>query len=301
MPINKVVYGNNTLIDLTNDSVSADKMLVGAIAHDKSGETINGTIPTYNGDFEGGSRDGITYDDIANASISGEVILNTTSISAYAFANNTGITSLIAPNVTTISTYAFYSMPNLENIYLPKCQTISTNCFRGVKIVSLSLPECTSIGSSSFTTPAKLTTLELPKCQTIGGSAFAQSLITSLILPECKTIGNSALSNCKKITFADLGKCTSLERYALRNNSLLETVILRSETICVCALNVLDGTKIAKATGYIYVPKSLLSDEDTTKDYRQATNWTRFSKQFRALEDYTIDGTITGQLDESKI
>lgn len=244
---------------------------------------------------------GITLDMIAQAQIAGEVTLNATTIASYAFTSNTGITSLIAPNVISIATYAFYTMPNLESIYLPKCQTISSNCFRGTEIVTLSMPECTSIGASSFTTPTKLKTLELPKCKTIGGSAFAQSIITTLTLPECTTIENSALSNCKQLTFADLGNCTSLERYALRNNGNLETVILRSETICVCALNVLDGTKISKSKGYIYVPRALLSDTDSTSDYRQATNWARFATQFRVLEDYTVDGTITGELDLSKI
>jgi hypothetical protein len=43
MAINKVVYGGNTLIDLTGDSVTADKMLIGVTAHDKSGKTITGT------------------------------------------------------------------------------------------------------------------------------------------------------------------------------------------------------------------------------------------------------------------
>jgi hypothetical protein len=244
---------------------------------------------------------GITLDIIAQAQIAGEVTLNVTTVASYAFTSNTGITSLIAPNVVSIATYAFYTMPNLESIYLPKCQTIAANCFRGTEIVTLSMPECTSIGASSFTTPAKLKTIDLPKCKTIGGSAFAQSVITTLTLPECTTIGNSALSNCKQLTFADLGKCTSLERYALRNNGNLETVILRAETICTCALNVLDATKIAKATGYIYVPRALLSDTDSTSDYRQATNWARFAARFRVLEDYTVDGTITGELDSSKI
>lgn len=244
---------------------------------------------------------GITLDMIAQAQIAGEVTLNATTIASYAFTSNTGITSLYAPNVTTISTYAFYNTTNLNSIYLPNCTTISTYCFRNTQVSSLSLPECTSIGGNSFTTPNKLTVLDLPKCKTIGASAFAQSLITRLVVPECTSIGNSALSNCKQLTFADLGKCKSLERYALRNNGNLGTVILRSETICVCALNVLDGTKISKSTGYIYVPRALLSDTDATSDYRQATNWARFSTQFRVLEDYTVDGTITGELDLSKI
>lgn len=42
MAINKVIYGGNTLIDLTGDSVTPDKLLVGATAHDMSGELIEG-------------------------------------------------------------------------------------------------------------------------------------------------------------------------------------------------------------------------------------------------------------------
>ena len=36
--VNKVIYGGDVLIDLTGDSVSADKILKGITAHDKSGE-----------------------------------------------------------------------------------------------------------------------------------------------------------------------------------------------------------------------------------------------------------------------
>lgn len=41
--VNKVVYGGEVLIDLTGDTVTADKVLKGYTAHDKSGETITGT------------------------------------------------------------------------------------------------------------------------------------------------------------------------------------------------------------------------------------------------------------------
>lgn len=41
--VNKVVYGNRTLIDLTSDTVTQDKILSGFTAHDKSGATITGT------------------------------------------------------------------------------------------------------------------------------------------------------------------------------------------------------------------------------------------------------------------
>ena len=37
MAINKVIYGGETLIDLTGDTVTADKILSGFTAHDKGG------------------------------------------------------------------------------------------------------------------------------------------------------------------------------------------------------------------------------------------------------------------------
>lgn len=43
MGINKVQYGNTTLIDLTSDTVTADKLLQGYTAHDRSGVQITGT------------------------------------------------------------------------------------------------------------------------------------------------------------------------------------------------------------------------------------------------------------------
>lgn len=43
MAINKVIYGGRTLIDLSGDTVTADKILDGFTAHDKKGDTITGT------------------------------------------------------------------------------------------------------------------------------------------------------------------------------------------------------------------------------------------------------------------
>lgn len=45
---NKVIYGGNTLIDLTEDTVNANNLLAGATAHDASGQRVTGivTVPT---------------------------------------------------------------------------------------------------------------------------------------------------------------------------------------------------------------------------------------------------------------
>lgn len=44
--VNRVDYGNQTLIDLTSDTVNAGSMLSGIVAHDASGATITGNIVT---------------------------------------------------------------------------------------------------------------------------------------------------------------------------------------------------------------------------------------------------------------
>lgn len=63
MAINKIIYGENVLLDLTADTVETSTLLVGATAHDKSGAVINGAC-----DFDSNTQD-------ATASVS--EILNT--------------------------------------------------------------------------------------------------------------------------------------------------------------------------------------------------------------------------------
>jgi hypothetical protein len=50
--INKVVFANTTLIDLTADTVTADKMLVGFTAHDAGGVIVTGTC-----DYDSNTQD----------------------------------------------------------------------------------------------------------------------------------------------------------------------------------------------------------------------------------------------------
>lgn len=73
--INKVVYGNITLIDITEDTVTANKMISGITAHDKSGSTITGTMPKA---YEAGET--LLY--LFDASISSEMLNTYGSVSS---------------------------------------------------------------------------------------------------------------------------------------------------------------------------------------------------------------------------
>ena len=46
--INKVIFGSDTLIDLTEDTVSPETLGKGVTAHDKSGAPIVGTMEINN-------------------------------------------------------------------------------------------------------------------------------------------------------------------------------------------------------------------------------------------------------------
>lgn len=57
MAISKVIYGGNTLIDLTGDTVKADKLLKGYKAHGADGEVVNGTC-----EFDANTQDATATD-----------------------------------------------------------------------------------------------------------------------------------------------------------------------------------------------------------------------------------------------
>lgn len=47
--VNKVIFGDETLIDLSSDTVTANRLMAGLTAHDKTGAIITGTVPELNG------------------------------------------------------------------------------------------------------------------------------------------------------------------------------------------------------------------------------------------------------------
>jgi hypothetical protein len=134
----------------------------------------------------------------------------------------------------------------------------------------------TSIGDYAFYKCTKLTTVNFPVVTNIGGSAF---------------------NGCSQLTTADFPAATSIGRSAFDGCSSLTALILRTteKVATLSGTNAFRSTPIESGTGYIYVPRALVDS------YKSSTNWSNFAAQFRALEDYTVDGTVTGELDPNKI
>ena len=212
--------------------------------------------------------------------------------------------------VTGLSRYAFERCSNLTIVDLPNATSVGGYVFREcTNLVSLDLPNATSVGGSAFSKCENLISVNLPLVEDFYGSSatsvfsYCKSL-KHIKLPSVTRTNTELFAYCTSLKTVDLGvSCSSVYERLCEKCSSLTTFVLRNESKVaqLRSTNAFNNTPIANGIGYIYVPRALLSDTDSTKDYRQATNWSTYAAQFRALEDYTVDGTIMGELDETKI
>lgn len=182
----------------------------------------------------------------------------------------------ISSNTTSIGSYAFQN-----------CSTLTTANF----------PAATSIDYNAFQNCSSLTTADFPVVKSIGNYVFQNcSALTTANFHAATSIGSDAFYGCSALTTADFHAVTSIANRAFYGCSALTTLILRSETTAkLFNTNAFSSnTPIASGTAYIYVPAALI------EDYKVAYGWSTYAAQFRALEDYTVDGTTTGELDPTK-
>ena len=149
-------------------------------------------------------------------------------------------------------------------------------------ITEYSNSRVTKIGNYVFNQYDTLTKADFPAATSIGSYAFNYcSKLKTANFPVATSIGASAFYACSTLTKADFPAVTSIGAYAFYYCSNLNALILRSETMCKLSnKNAFTYTPIKSGTGYIYVPSALLAS------YQAATNWSTFSAQFRAIEDY---------------
>jgi hypothetical protein len=144
----------------------------------------------------------------------------------------------------------------------------------------------TTIGAYSFGYLDNISKLTASNAVRLGTHAHT-SVPKRLILPKVTTIDDMSYGG--PVIILDLTAITSISN--VFTNRALTALILRCPSIPT-----LDGLLAWNGfSAYIYVPSTLLPQ------YLEATNWSAYADRFRALEDYTIDGTITGELDEAKI
>lgn len=164
----------------------------------------------------------------------------------------------------------------------------------------------TRISDHRFQSMHSLKSVEFPNVTLVGSYAFADcGYLKSAVMPNACGVWHSAFSGAGISVFEMSDRRDPDYFYMFISEcafewSKISTLIIRqvndlSRVVPLKDVNAFQQTPIASGTGYIYVPRALVDS------YKTAENWSTFASQFRALEDYTVDGTVTGDLGESKI
>ena len=171
-------------------------------------------------------------------------------------------TSYTNDRVAKVGTGAFYGVDTLTEANFPNAASVEDSAFRGChNLKAVNIQNAISIGTEAFMGCENLVSVKADKTQTIYPYAFEM---------------------CMSLFTLDLPEVTSLYFGALHGCFQLYELILRNSNV-VCSLgdqNALEYTPIQNGIGYIYVPRALLSN------YKTASNWSLYSAQFRAIEDY---------------
>lgn len=217
----------------------------------------------------------------------------------------------LVSNATSLMPYALYQCKALTSVYLPEATSIGTRALSECEaLTSVHLPKATSIGDYALYNCKALTNYHIPEATSIGTRGFMGcSALTDVNFPKVTTLGSNAFSGCSLLTTAYFTNVNSIKPYTFNNCYSLRSLVLASTSVCQME----DRTPLGNCyhllgevnptynpngdkDGYVYVPSALI------ESYKAAPFWEDYSAlQFRALEDYTVDGTITGELDPNKI
>lgn len=180
-----------------------------------------------------------------------------TTVGACAFLGCQALTAIDLPNVTQVNRDAFKSCGRLSTINLPKVTALDSGVFTNSAIQQANFPLVTTIGDKCFYTTKHLISANLPLITSLPIDSFRLSII--------QTADFAAITNINRTAFTD---CTKLE-----------TLIIRTSSVCVISdISIaLRGSKIAAGTGYIYVPDNLVDS------YKAATNWVALANQIKPI------------------
>ena len=170
--------------------------------------------------------------------------------------------------ISEVGQYAFYGCAVLAEVDLPNVETIGQKAFcKTPALKKLNVPKATKFHGYTFqeTSPFALEEIVCPNVALFGAQAIMHTAVKKL----------------------DVHVVTMFQANALPDS--LQTLILRSKD-GVSTLNY----ALSNCNPSIYVPSALYDS------YKAASNWSTYANQFRKLEEWTVDGTVTGELATNK-
>lgn len=324
---NKVVYNGQTLIDLTGDTVAADKLLQGYTAHDASGAPITGTAVSGSGSavsvVDTQDSAGGTIRTITAVSLAGDTVAPENLLTGYTAHNSFGqaitgtasgggggftpeqiakreITGAVNfGTATSLEKYLFKNNSGITSINAPSLLTVGDYALSDLtNLTSVSFPLLTTVGQYFLSGTPNLETIYLPSVTTMTGGYYFASTITGqvakiVVLPSVTSITGDAF-RAGSFAAIDIGPgLSSLPTRCFYSTNVMhrhDVIILRKTDGVVTAST---NTTLQNATT-VYVPQDLISS------YQSATNWSaKYSAGTLSIlpiegsqyENYYADGT----------
>lgn len=137
---------------------------------------------------------------------------------------------------------------------------------------------------------------EFPNATKIAYKAFyGCTALKGISIPNVKALEHNAFCYASSVEILDLPKCEKIDESALYGMSSLEAIILRN-TAGACVIDSWSTLAGHAADRCIFVPRTFDDGSDGVEAYKAATNWSVYAEWIGAIEDYTVDGTLTGEL-----
>lgn len=197
-------------------------------------------------------------------------------------------------------------------INLPGVTTISTvyRLFsQNSKLVSVYLPDLTFSDSQyMLANCSNLETLYTPLLTKVPAYALENSTkIKSVRFPKASIIDNAICRGCTALEYADFGNAdhnqsVRFSQYAFQNCTSFKVLVIRSNAVwTLYNVTVFANSPFAEGNtgGVLLVPSTRVNE------YAEATNWSVLygygTNRFLPLEEYTVDGTTSGEIDWDKV
>lgn len=303
-------------INTSDATATANDILAGKTAY-VNDVKVEGAIETY---------DYSNSESVYPSSRSLKQLLDYTKNTKSMFGNNTTITDLTelieyndTENVENMS-YMYNGCSNLENV--PLINTNKVKNFMGMHDSCRKLKSLPNYDYSSATNMERFCN----GCYAITNDIDIQLYnVTNIVDAFCScreikkiklviprvTNMQMAFAGCNNLQILDLSlynitsagysqqtfQCPSLRVLVIRQFGSSYNLYSNSFYQAYHILGEQNGTYNPEGLqdGYIYVPRDMI------ETLSQSTNWSTYATQLRALEDYTKDGTTTGELDLVKM
>ena len=263
MANSKVILNEETLIDLTSDTVTSSAFQTGYTATSANGEKITGTI-----------RKNYTKE-IIEKTISVRYENSTVgAVGSFAFFSCPSLIGVSMPNCSVLHEYAFANCSRLENIYFQNVTDIGSSAFSACSyLTSAIFPKAVFIGQSAFDGCRSMSYASFPLLTNVSFTTFRFCvMLHSLVLPAVSVINGNAFMSCLRLT----------DLYLLSNS------VVQLTTSTIFSSTPIGGySDTAGQYGSVYVRASLLTD------YRTAENWSYISSRIVGLTDSQISDLQT--------